>query len=155
MRPYFFPSLAFLSKLTVVWLPVLWVLTRPDIVSILADNCLVSGIRNGYLESSWRSRVVGIVEALNVHHQLQASGHPIFGSQRNAVKMFSGVVRGVQVDRLGVDKVQVGSDEAAGSIVGDRQIGVVEFVGNIWGPFLICKKVAVNFFSRDVTARIR
>ena len=47
------------------------------------------------------------------------------------MKMFSGVVRGVQVDRLGVDKVQVGSDEAAGSIVGDRQIGVVEFVGNI------------------------
>lgn len=45
--------------------------------------------------------------------------------------MISGIVGRIQVDRVRIDKIQVGNDEAADAVVRDGQIGVVERVVNV------------------------
>jgi len=49
--------------------------------------------------------------------------------------MSAGVIRRVHVNGLRVQKVQVRNDEAAGAIVGDGQVGVVERMVNVTAPF--------------------
>jgi hypothetical protein len=48
------------------------------------------------------------------------------GPVRNGVVVFAGVVGRVHVDGCVVDEVEVGHHDAAGAVVGEAQVGVVE-----------------------------
>ena len=63
------------------------------------------------------------------------------------MKMNAGVFHRIQIDCGVVDEVQVGHHDAAGSVVGDAQVGVVELP-------LECGVVAVTLariWSRETT----
>ena len=102
-----------------------------DVISVLANDSFVSGISDGDLEASRSSREVSIVKAFYIKDQFKALGHSIFNSGWNVVEVISGIVGRIQVDRVRIDKIQVGNDEAADAVVRDGQIGVVERVVNV------------------------